>query len=133
MPEITINIPANTPPDQIAQAVAQQTEAFVAQVKQSAEREQRIANLHDEVSKLVGEKFGSTDALIHRLLPFASAKLRKTVGAAPAAKATRRKRAKIDDAFIAQVKGMMAAGKSKLAISRDLGCSYPLVLKAAKS
>lgn len=134
MPEITINIPTTTPPDQIEEAVVAQTKAFVAQVKEKAAREQRFANLHEEVAKLTGEKLGSTDALIHRLAPFASAKLRKALGGAPAPKSSkRRSRVTVDAAFIGQVKSMMAAGKSKLAISKELGCSYPAVLKAAKS
>jgi len=133
MPEITISIPDNTPPDQIESAIAAQTAAYVNGLKETAAKEQRIANLHVEVSSLTGESFRTTDALIERLLPFASARLRKNLGASAAAPTGRRKRVKMDDAFIAQVKALMAAGKSKLAISRELGVSYPSVLKVAKS
>lgn len=133
MPEITISIPDNTPPDQIEGAIAAQTAAYVNGLKEKAAKEQRIAGLYAEVSKLTGEKFNNTDALIERLLPFASSRLRKRLGGVAAPAAGRRKRAKVDDALVAQVKALIASGMSKLAISREVGLSYPSVLKIAKS
>ncbi|MCD8482708.1 MAG: hypothetical protein LR015_08610 [Verrucomicrobia bacterium] len=99
------------------------------QAKQIAE-ERRVhayfAKLHEKATEETGEKLGSTDALIQRLLPFASTKLQNGLGLAQGkSKEGRAPRFKATKENIAKAKAVYAETKSYGKVAKAIGTTYP--------